>query len=478
MKKNICAFLLLTLLGVEFCMAQPAKIKVAAVGASITYGYGTANRQTDAFPARLQTLLGDKYEVHNYGVNGSTMLMKGDLPYNKTKEFQQALALNPDIVLIDLGGNDSKLINRIYTDDLEKDCRFFIETFSKLNSHPRIIILLPIVSFVKDSTGIYDPVIVNTIIPHLQQVAYSSGVEVINMHPVLVNHPELMPDKIHPNTQGSYLMARKVYQVVAHQTDSSFNIYSSLPNPNKISSFYGYNCVEFSVANHLCKVVQPKTAATNHPWIWRARFWGHEPQTDIALLEQGFHLVYCDVAEMLGNEECIGIWNQFYAILHHAGLSEKAVMEGMSRGGTYVFDWAVVNSNKIAGVYVDNPLLNIRDWALKMDSVNAGDDMLKDFKKDYNIQSREQMLQFKNNPVDKDKIKKIVKGHYPILVLCADADEAVSPAENTLLFEQRIKKQGGNITVIHKPGFKHHPHSFPNPEPIVDFILQATGKNL
>ena len=32
--------------------------------------------------------------------------------------------------------------------------------------------------------------------------------------------------------------------------------------------------------------------------MWRARFWGHEPQTDIDLLEKGFHIVYCDVADL------------------------------------------------------------------------------------------------------------------------------------------------------------------------------------
>lgn len=472
MKNVICFFFLLILLNVDFCAAQPDKItKVAVIGASITYGSGTTNRQTDAFPAQLQSMLGKKYEVHNYGVSGSTMLMKGNLPYNKTKEFQQAQSFNPDIVIMDLGGNDSKSINRIYANELERNCDFFIETFSKLSSHPRIIILLPIVSFVKDSTGIYDPVIVNAIIPHLQQAAYNNGVEVINMHPVLMNHPELMPDKIHPNTQGAYLMARKIYQVVAHQTDSSFNIYSSLPNPNKISSFYGYKCIEFTIANRLCKVVQPKLAAVGHPWIWRARFWGHEPQTDIALIEQGFHLVYCDVAELLGNTTCIAIWNDFYTMLNNAGLAKKAVLEGMSRGAVYEFNWAVANKNKVACVYADNPLLNIRDWALRMDSLDSANDMLSAFKKDYNIKNRKQIQNFKTNTVD--QTKQIAKGHYPIMILCADEDEAVNPVTNTLLFEQKLKKRNVDITVIHKAGFKHHPHSFPNPEPIVNFILHA-----
>ena len=51
---------------------------------------------------------------------------------------------------------------------------------------------------------------------------------------------------------------------------------------------------EFKLGNRNCRVVQPKKTAPGRPWIWRARFWGHEPQTDLALLEKGWHLTYSD----------------------------------------------------------------------------------------------------------------------------------------------------------------------------------------
>jgi alpha-beta hydrolase superfamily lysophospholipase len=89
------------------------------------------------------------------------------------------------------------------------------------------------------------------------------------------------------------------------------------------------------------------------------------------------------------------------------------------------------------------------------------------------LETDEQVRNFKGSPLD--KVAEIVKGKYAILILCADSDEAVSPEENTYLFEKKVKSLNGNITVIHKPGFKHHPHSLPNPEPIVDFILQNTA---
>jgi len=139
-------------------------VRVACLGASITYGSLLNNPATESYPGQLKDALGDRYEIKNYGVPGSTLVKKGDRPYHKTPEYQLALADNPNIVMIDLGGNDSKLINRIYLDEFEDDCREVISAFKKLSSHPRIILLLPVPSFVTDTTGIWDPVIVRQVI--------------------------------------------------------------------------------------------------------------------------------------------------------------------------------------------------------------------------------------------------------------------------------------------------------------------------
>jgi len=447
-------------------------VKVACIGASITYGATIENREQNSYPAQLQKMLGDSYEVTNYGVSGTTLLRKGNLPYWKTKEYQSALANNPDVVVIDLGGNDAKLINRNYYDEFEGDYKDFIRSFTQLPSHPRIILLSAMASFVRDTTGIWDRVIINQINPRIQHVAYTEKVEVLDMHSPFVNKEILFSDKLHPNKEGAGIMAKTVYDDLVQQRDKNFDITGQLKATLKQSSFYGYECDDFTFNGRPCKIARPKLAAKGHPWIWRARFWGHEPQTDIALLQQGFHVVYCDVVELLGNKQCVLFWNSYYDLLHKAGLSKKALMEGMSRGGIYVFNWAAANPDKVAGVYVDNPLLNIPSWAAKfINKPETKDGMFLAFKKDYNLATDDDVLNFKGSPVD--KVKQIVKGKYPILILCADADEEVSPQDNTLLFEQKIKELNGNITVIHKSGFKHHPHSLPNPEPIVDFLLKA-----
>ena len=455
--------------------AREGKIKVACIGASITYGAMLKDPSTESYPAQLQTKLGSRYEVHNYGVSGCTMLRKGDKPYWETAEYKAALGSNPDIVTIDLGGNDSKLVNRVHLGEYKADCHDMVQSFSALPSHPRIILLLPVVSFVMDTAGIWNPVIVNSIIPLLKEVAYADGVEIFNTYPLLVDKPALLPDKIHPELEGTTIIAKKLYEVVAAKQDNAFAIFDKIPFAKTYSSFHGYQCADFKAFARDCKIVRPKIVALGHPWVWRARFWGHEPQTDIALLERGYHIVYCDVAELLGNPESIAIWNQFYNLVHTAGLAKKAVMEGMSRGAVYIFNWAAVNPGKVACVYADNPLLNVNVWAEEMLNLpeRTKNDMFEAFKKDYQLTTAEEVRQFRGGPME--LVKQVVNGHYPILVLCADEDEAVPLAVNAVLFERKIKALDGEITVIHKPGFKHHPHSLPDPTPIVDFIVNAVA---
>jgi lysophospholipase L1-like esterase/pimeloyl-ACP methyl ester carboxylesterase len=473
MKRLFIAIVFLSAFQLELQSQSHSKIKIACIGASVTAGARLTDPATESYPAQLGTRLGEGYEVHNYGVGGCTMLRKGDKPYWNTSQYQAALAYNPDIVTISLGGNDAKLINRIYLNEYKKDCHDMVQAFAALPSHPRIILSLPLVSFVTDTTGIWDPVIVNKIIPLLKEAAYENNCEIFNAHSLLIDKPKLFPDKIHPDLEGTTIIAKSLYEIVSTRRDAAYNIFDKIDSPKKYSSFHGYKCADFVFNNRNCKIAQPRQPATGHPWLWRARFWGHEPQTDIALLERGFHIVYCDVVELMGNAACIEIWDKFYGMLHKAGLSEKAVMEGMSRGAIYVFNWAAVNPQKVACVYVDNPLLNMNAWAVPKLQLPEGkkDDLFEAVKADYNLKTPEDVRQFKEGPVE--SVKKIVSGRYPILILCADEDEAVSPAENTLLFEKKLRELNGNITVIHKPGFKHHPHSLPDPTPIVDFITNA-----
>ena len=84
-----------------------SKVKVACVGNSVTYGYLVPDREKNCYPARLSQMLGEGYEVRNFGKSGATLLNKGHRPYMKQPEFQEALKFAPDWVVIHLGLNDT-----------------------------------------------------------------------------------------------------------------------------------------------------------------------------------------------------------------------------------------------------------------------------------------------------------------------------------------------------------------------------------
>ncbi len=84
------------------------------------------------------------------------------------------------------------------------------------------------------------------------------------------------------------------------------------PFPGKRGMFHGFLSYDFKLDGISCRVVTPKKVAPGKPWIWRARFWGHEPQTDLALLKLGWHVGYCDVANLFGSPKAIKRWNTFY----------------------------------------------------------------------------------------------------------------------------------------------------------------------
>ncbi|MBR6371242.1 MAG: xylanase, partial [Bacteroidaceae bacterium] len=72
MKKNLIIILTAVVLAFSSCKKEP--VRVACVGDSITYGHGIKDRLHDAYPGVLSSMLGDKYDVRNFGVSGTTTM--------------------------------------------------------------------------------------------------------------------------------------------------------------------------------------------------------------------------------------------------------------------------------------------------------------------------------------------------------------------------------------------------------------------
>lgn len=209
---------------------KPDAVKVACIGNSITDGHGIDVATQFGYPALLQQMLGDNYWVKNFGVSARTLLNKGDNPYMNEMAWKDAVAFNPDIVIIKLGTNDSKPQNWQYGAEFKNDLKQMITTLrpdlaqpqkkkgkkSKniLPAKPQIILCTPIPAF-KSTWNINDSIIANSIIPIQQEVAREYGLQVIDLHTLFADKSDLVQsDGIHPNEKGVKRMAEIIAETL------------------------------------------------------------------------------------------------------------------------------------------------------------------------------------------------------------------------------------------------------------------------
>jgi len=461
LREKIIYFLVgISLIFSLFIEAQNKVIKVACVGNSITFGSGIKDQVRDSYPAVLGRLLGNGYEVKNFGRSGATLLKNGNLPYLKMTQYQNAKTFNPDIVVIKLGSNDSKPINKAFWNEFQNDLSNLVDSFRLLTSHPKIYLCIPVPAIGKGNFGITDSVLVKVIIPQIKNVAKLKKTELIDLHTELQNQDTFFPDRIHPNEDGAVIIAKAVGKGL---TGKNYDFISQA-FAGKKSSWNGCDRYDFLLSDRTAIVVVPKTPAKGNPWILRPAFFGAYAQADSVLLIKGFYITYYDVTHLYGSLRAQKLVSEFYDYLvkiHH--FSPKVTLEGLSRGGLFVQNWAVNNPDKVACIYEDAPVCDIRSWPGRKQK-----NLWTDFLREYEISDAQ--ADTVKCPVDQAGL--LAKTKIPILSVCGDADKKVPLLENTMVVRDKMTAAGGSMRLITKPGVDHHPHSLSDPTQIVNFITE------
>jgi acyl-CoA thioesterase-1 len=166
---------------------------ILAIGDSVTAGYGVAREFS--YPTQLEVELknrGYDYKVINQGVTGSTTTQaRGSL--------NRALALQPEIVIIQLGGNDAA--QGIPRNVTRANLRTIIERFKPGGAH------------IFFAGGRFRD---------LDELARELQVAVIPFLEGVQGHQDLLlSDGIHPNREGYTVVAQNVVKalepVITHQ---------------------------------------------------------------------------------------------------------------------------------------------------------------------------------------------------------------------------------------------------------------------
>lgn len=247
--------------------------------------------------------------------------------------------------------------------------------------------------------------------------------------------------------------------------------------PQSSETWNGYSSHSFQIEEGVsCKIIAPKESADGMPWIWRARFFGHEPQLDLALLKAGFHVAYCDVSNLFGSQAAMRRWDKFYKhVTETFGFSKSVSLEGMSRGGLIIFRWAAQNPDKVNCIYGDAPVCDFKSWPGGKGSGDGSKNAWQQCLQAYGFENEQQALDYASNPIDVAGI--LAKANVPVLIVYGSADVVVPPEENCLPFEKHYRANGSLIKLIGKEGIGHHPHSLKDPSPILEFVLEYTDSH-
>ena len=200
---------------------DPDKIRVACVGDSITYGCLVPLRGRNNYPKKLQKLLGEEYQVENFGLSSRTLQNTGDEPYQKEEEFRRSLNFNPNILIIKLGTNDTKPQNWTSAEAYEEEYRNFLMAYETLPNPPAIYLCTPAAAYQAKGTsdGLYKYGIRENELEQaravVRKLAAEKGYGLIDVAEQTKDHRDwFVFDGIHPNAKGAQALAGIVAKAI------------------------------------------------------------------------------------------------------------------------------------------------------------------------------------------------------------------------------------------------------------------------
>ena len=227
-----------------------------------------------------------------------------------------------------------------------------------------------------------------------------------------------------------------------------------------VDKFHGFDRVVFDFDGYEAWVVCPVgETRKGTPWTWCMQWaTAFVPRTNVPqMLRDGYHHVTINTFAHRMDESGLKVSAAFQKYLvEKLGFAPKAFLIGMSWGGFFSIRYANRYPGNVAKIYMDAPLLCFKDgrvgigpWEGKMpaDGWLASPEM------------------------PRNMAESIAKADIPLLVLYGGQDTTCPPAYNCEPFMERFRAAGGDLTVVKRGLYAHHPHGVEiNETTIKDFF--------
>ncbi|MBR6388511.1 MAG: hypothetical protein IKS15_00080 [Opitutales bacterium] len=405
---------LLTIVFAVLCAAAFAqeKIKIACIGDSITEGFGLRNSCTDSYPTILGYMLGDKYEVRNFGITGKCVQKNSNDPYWKSGRIPRIKEFDPDIIIVKLGTNDSKGVNWVSPEVFQADYEAYLDEIA--NPNKKQTFYLASAAWVKkDAIGITRKVVTEGVNPSVEAIAKRRGLKIIDFHSLLQDHPDWYCDDIHPNEEGAYKMAEFAYKFLTGNKQTP-----QIPHIRRQKTdFEGFARYQLKFRWSDTSIFMPNKPSKGGEWIWVSTLYKNTPEERemiLAALKKGWHVVYTNIEGWWGNPNSVRwsgeVFKYFPKLLN---LSEKVHMAGFGTGAFHAVNFSAKNPDKVEKLYLNKPVLDILAW--------AKDGHMQTFLREWKLEEPD-LENFSDSPLS--NLKLVCENGTPLIVLPLDEEQA------------------------------------------------------
>ena len=254
------------------------------------------------------------------------------------------------------------------------------------------------------------------------------------------------------------------------------------PEEWSVDIWYGFKRHHFTVDGCEAWIVEPEYPAQDGRWTWCAQ-WAEafvQRVGTVAYLEHGFYHGHVDVHQFHGSPRGIEVMARFQDIAVGLGLAEKVSLIGLSWGGFYSLRYSETHPERVRSIYLDAPVCNAAD------THPSAADRLELICQQWNMCVDEVKASILN-PLN--NVKAIADAKIPVFAIISGADDVVIPDLNFGLLEAEFGKLGipvhtladkdmeqtlkgvqpGNVYVLRRRPWAHHPHGLDNVTPLMQF---------
>lgn len=235
--------------------------------------------------------------------------------------------------------------------------------------------------------------------------------------------------------------------------------------------WYGGQRTVFDFEGYDAWVVEPPQGVkplAGNPWTWTMQWrTAYVERTSVPrLLAMGWHHAAIDTFKDKMDATGLAVNRRFQDFLvKELGYAPKAHLIGMSWGGFFSVRYAANNPNLVSRIYLDAPFLNFdgrvgRPGNLSVPNIGPWEKLGR------------KLGEWTDDPeMPINMAGKIADAKIPVLLLYGGADETLMPVNNSELFAARFKRAGGNLKVVCRTMYGHHPHGVDlNDNTIIDFF--------